>query len=129
MFKRSSWLAVVLICGTCSVWAGDGYEVTARQGDKELTYMVNFGGGKLFEQYTAFDPESKQFVYLRWNRREPAPKPAMTIWDHRTGEFIQLYQFPDVKHALPVIPSMEAMKVCPFTGDKNFKAKLVLAID
>jgi hypothetical protein len=129
MFKRSSWLAVVLIFGTCSVWAGDGYEVTARQGDKELTYRVNFGGGRMFDQYTAFDPESKKFVYLTWERKVKPPKPAMTIWDHRTGELIPLYKFPDVKNPLPIIPSMEAMKVCPLTGDKEFKAKLVMAID
>jgi len=129
MFKQFCYVAISLVLVTSPSWAGDGYEVTSKQGDKEITYMVNFGGGRMFDQYTAFDPESKQFVYLQWNRREQPPQPAMQIWDHRSGELIQLYQFPDVKHPLPVIPSIEAMKVCPFTGDKNFKAKLVLAID
>lgn len=129
MINRVNWVVVLWMLGAGLSWAGDGYEVTAKQGDKEITYMVNFGGGRMFEQYTAFDPASKQFVYLQWNRREPAPKPALTIWDHRTGELVPLYQFPDVKHPLPIIPSMEAMKVCPLTGDKNFKAKLVIAYD
>ncbi len=120
---------VLSVLGTVSAWAGDGYEVTARQGGKEVAYMVNFGGGKLFDQYTAFDPESKKFVYLSWKRDAKPPKPVMTIWDHNTGELIPLYKFPDVKNPLPAIPSIEAMKVCPITGDKQFKAKLVMAID
>ncbi len=129
MFQKISWLVVLLAFGASSVWAGDGYEVTAKQGDKEITYMVNFGGGRRFEQYTAFDPESKKFVYLSWDRKAKPPQPAMKIWDHRTGELIPLYQFPDVPHPLPIIPSIEAMKVCPLTGDKNFKARLAIAYD
>jgi hypothetical protein len=30
---------------------------------------------------------------------------------------------------LPVIPSIEAMKVCPFTNDRNFKAMLYAIVD
>ena len=129
MIKRIGWLAAIWMLGAGLSWAGDGYEVTAKQGDKEITYQVNFGGGRMFDQYTAFDPESKQFVYLQWNRQEQPPKPAMTIWDHQSGELVPLYKFPDVKHPLPIIPSMEAMKVCPITGDRQFKARLVMAID
>jgi hypothetical protein len=129
MIKQISWMALFLIWATSLAWAGDGYEVTAKQGDKEITYQVNFGGGRMFDQYTAFDPESKQFVYLQWNRQEQPPKPAMTIWDHQSGELVPLHKFPDVKHPLPIIPSMEAMKVCPITGDRQFKARLVMAID
>ena len=129
MIKRIGWLAVIWMLGAGLSWAGDGYEVTAKQGDKEITYQVNFGGGRMFDQYTAFDPESKQFVYLQWNRQEQPPKPAMTIWDPQSGELVPLYKFPDVKHPLPIIPSMEAMKVCPITGDRQFKARLVMAID
>jgi hypothetical protein len=129
MIKRIGWLAAIWMLGAGLSWAGDGYEVTAKQGDKEITYQVNFGGGRMFDQYTAFDPESKQFVYLQWNRQEQPPKPAMTIWDHQSGELVPLYKFPDAKHPLPIIPSMEAMKVCPITGDRQFKARLVMAID
>lgn len=109
--------------------AGTGYEVTSTKDGKSVTYMVNFGGGFNFQQHTAYDPGSKKFVYLQWPRNEDAPKPAGVIWDHRTGETMKLFQFPGVKHPLPVIPSMEAMKVCPKTGDKNFEANFVLAYD
>jgi hypothetical protein len=51
------------------------------------------------------------------------------VWDHRTGETIPLYRFPDAKNPLPVIPSIEAMKVCPLTGDKNFEAQLHIIVD
>jgi len=129
MFKQIGLGVVVGIFLVASASAGDGYEVTAQQAGKEITYMVNFGGGRMFEQYTAFDPESKKFVYLSWKRDAKPPKPVMTIWDHNTGERIPLYKFPDVKNPLPVIPSIEAMKVCPITGDKAFKAKLVMAYD
>lgn len=129
MFKQSGLAIFFIFFCAASACAGDGYEVTAQQGGKQVTYMVNFGGGKLFDQHTAFDPESKKFVYLSWKRDAEPPKPVMTIWDHKTGELIPLYKFPDVKNPLPVIPSIEAMKVCPLTGDKEFKAKLVMAID
>ena len=109
--------------------AGDGYEVTATAGGKEVRYKVNFGGGRRFDQWTAFDPSAKTFVYLKWPRGQAAPEPAATIWDHRTGETVRLYKFPGAEHPLPVIPSMEAMKVCPVTGDKAFAAKLVVAYD
>jgi len=53
----------------------------------------------------------------------------MKVWDHRTGETIPLYRFPDTRNPLPVIPSIKAMKVCPFTNDKNFKAELYEIVD
>ena len=102
--------------------AGTIYRITSTDGNKSIEYEVKFGGGKLFEQLTAFDPKSKKFVYLCWNRNTPAPKPAGTIWDHRSGELIQLYKFPGVDQPLPAISSINDLKVCPFTGDKNLKA-------
>jgi hypothetical protein len=104
--------------------AGEAYKVTSRDGDKTVTYEVMFGGGKVFEQMTAFDPQTKKFVYLQWERSGKKPDPAMTVWDHRTGETVPLYTFPGAKHPLPAIPSVEAMKVCPLTGDKSFRAVL-----
>lgn len=109
--------------------AGTGYKVTAKKGDETVTYDVNFGGGRRFERWTAFDPASKKFVYLDWPRGEAEPKPAATIWDHRTGETVKLYKFPEVETPLPVIPSIEEMKVCPLTGDKAFKAVRLIAYD
>ena len=132
MDKRWIKLAFVLPClfTAGAAFAGTGYEVTAKNAEgEEVTYQVKFGGGKLFEQYTAFDPDSKSFVYLTWNRRGKKPEPASVIYDHKTGELIPLYKFPDAKHPLPVIPSMEAMKVCPLTGDEEFKAKVRIAYD
>jgi len=119
-------LAVILPClmTATAAFAGTGYEVTAKDAQGEVvTYQVKFGGGRMFDQYTAFDPDSKAFVYLTWNRREKKPEPASVIFDHNTGEMIPLYKFPEAKHPLPVIPSMEAMKVCPITSDKAFKAR------
>jgi hypothetical protein len=105
------------------------YKVTSQDGDKTLTYEFRFGGGKLMDQFTAFDPETKKFVYLHWKRSDEKPAPAMKMWDHRTGETILLYRFPDARNPLPVIPSIDTMRVCPLTGDKNFKAKLHIIID
>lgn len=120
-------LMIALLAGPAL--AGTGYEITSKKGDKSITYKVNFGGGRLFEQHTAYDPVSKSFIYLSWPRNEEAPKPAFSIWDHQTGRTIDLYKFPKVKHPLPVIRSIEAMKVCPKSGDRNFKSNAVLAYD
>lgn len=106
-----------------------GYEITSRQGDEVITYMVRFGGGKQFESYTGFDPISKQFVYLSWPRGDAPPQPVSSYWDPTSARHIVLYQFPDTKQAIPVISSIDAMKVCPLTGDKNFKHKAVMMID
>ena len=43
---------------------GTGYEVTAQQDGKPVTYMVNFGGEFNFEQYTAYDPVSKKNSFI-----------------------------------------------------------------
>lgn len=109
--------------------AGTGYEVTSTDGERTVTYKVNFGGGRMFNQHTAYDPASKKFVYLSWKRGEPDPKPVCSIWNHQTGETIELYRFPKVKNPLPIIPSIDAMKVCPRTGDKNFKHERRIAYD
>ncbi|MBP3954630.1 hypothetical protein J8F10_04945 [Gemmata sp. G18] len=123
-------LAVALLALTAATAdAGARYKVTAKDGDKDVTYNVDFGGGRKFERWTAFDPASKKFVYLDWNRDEAEPKPAGSIWDHRTGETIKLYKFPGVEAPLPVIPSITEMKVCPLTGDKKFKAERFLNYD
>ena len=121
--------SLVLLAASTSASAGTGYEVTSQKDGKSTTYKVNFGGGRRFEQHTAFDPSSKKFVYLSWPRGGQAPAPVAKIWDHSTGKTIELFKFPDAKHPLPVIPSMDAMKVCPMTGDPNFKSKAVLAYD
>jgi hypothetical protein len=121
-------LAVLLSVGH-RVQAGTTYRITSTDGKKSMTYRVNFGGGKLFEQFTAFDPKSKKFVYLTWKRDKPAPTPAGTIWDHRSGELIRLYKFPGVEQPLPTIPSIGVLKVCPFTGDRKFKAVPTVAYD
>ena len=130
----ASWIKWAFIV-PCLFWAsvasaGTGYEVTAKDKEgKEVTYEVKFGGGRMFEQFTAFDPASNSFVYLTWNRREKKPESASVIFNHETGEMTPLYEFPGAKHPLPVIPSMEAMKVCPRTGDKEFKATVRIAYD
>ncbi|MDY3562328.1 hypothetical protein R5W23_003793 [Gemmata sp. JC673] len=123
-------LAVAVLALTAAAAeAGNVYKITAKKGDEEVVYNVKFGGGRRFEQFTAFDPVSKKFVYLTWNRGETAPKPAATIWDHRTGETIKLYTFPDVETPLPAIPAVDAIKVCPMTGDKGFKVEKTIVYD
>lgn len=119
-----------------TAFAGTGYQVTATDGDETVTYEVNFGGGMFFDQYTAFDPATKKFVYLSWKSRpmgdqkpEDPPKPVCSIWNHETGKTVDLYKFPDAKHPLPVIPSIKEMKVCPMTGDKDFTARPFIAYD
>ncbi len=123
-------IAIVLLALAASpALAGIEFRVTSKDGDRTVKYGVKFGGGRLFEQRTAFDPVSGRFVYLKWNRGEAAPKSAGKIWDHQTGRTINLYKFPKVDHPLPVIPSIDAMKVCPKTGDPNFEAKALLSFD
>lgn len=128
-YRTLLFVVVNLLTGTSLVSAGNIYQVTSKDGEKTITYEVCFGGGRLMDQFTAFDPASKKFVYLQWKRSDEKPAPAMKVWDHRTGETILLYRFPDAKNPLPVVPSIDAMKVCPLTNDKNFKAKLHIIVD
>lgn len=100
---------------------GEIYRITSTDGTKQTSYEVFFGGGKSSGRLTAFCPKQKKFVYLWWNDNEKAPAPAAVIWDHRTGETINLYKFPDCPNPLPAISGVNAMKVCPFTGDTKFK--------
>lgn len=120
-------IALLLFCS--KAMAGEIYEVTSRDRENNVIYRVRFGGGKLMDQYTAFDPETKSFVYLSWKRQDEAPKPVMTIWNHHDGELLALYNFPEAKHPLPIIPNMDAIKVCPLTGDRSFNAKLIIFVD
>jgi len=66
-----------------------------------------------------------ELVYLTWKTGEATPEPVATIWDHKTGETVRLYKFPDAEHPLPVIPSLKDMKVCPMTRDKEFTSMRV----
>jgi len=120
---------VLLAMLTNAALAGTGYQVTSKDGEETVTYRVNFGGGMMFHQHTAYDPASEKFVYLTWERGKDAPESVCSIWDHKTGKTIDLYQFPNVEHPLPVIPSINAMKVCPKTGDENFQHRAILAYD
>ena len=78
---------------------------------------------------TAFDPASKKFVYLQWDRGGTKPAPAGSIWDHKTGEIIVLYKFPEVAQPLPVIPSVNDLTICPKTGSKIISKKLTIIFD
>jgi len=125
--RRLTWSLVLLGWGCCH--AGIVYEVTVGSGDGATRYEVQFGGGMSFDEWTAFDPETRKFVYLQWPRGKPAPKPEARIWDHRSGETIDLYRFPGVAHPLPVIPSIEAMRVCPLTGGTEMRQEILLLFD
>lgn len=127
MTARLALLAALVACSAAS--AGTIYKIHAKSGDKDVTYEVRFGGGRINDHMTAFDPKSKKFVYLRWPRKGAAPVPAGEIFDHRTGETVKLYKFPGVESPLPAIPSVADMKVCPVTGDKAFKAERHIIID
>lgn len=130
MLGRSLFVVLLgVLLGPSLAWAGNVYQVTSQAGDKTITYEVRFGGGRLMDQATAFDPETKKFVYLQWKRDGEKPASVMRVWDHRTGETVPLYTFPGARHPLPVIPSIKAMKVCPLTGDPHFKARLHIIID
>lgn len=127
---RFSALVLGLALAVTSVAdAGQRLIITAGEGADAVTYEVDFGGGKLMEKYTAWDPVGKKFVYLTFPRRGEAPKPASTIWDHRTGETIALYTFPGAAQPLPIIPSADDMKICPKTGKKITERKTKLFID
>lgn len=127
--RRVLSCALTLFFFSSNAMAADAYRITSRDGDKEVTYEVIFGAIRMGDQYTAFDPETKSFVYLMWKHTEEAPKPVMTIWNHRDGSLQELYQFPDARHPLPVIPNISAMKVCPITGDKAFTFRQVGVVD
>lgn len=129
LWRNRLFVVLAVLLGASAADAGNVYRVTSRKEGKTVTYEVRFGGGRLMDQATAFDPESRKFVYLQWERDGRKPAPAMRMWDHRTGATVSLYRFPGAKHPLPVIPSIEAMKVCPLTGDKDFKAKLHMIFD
>ena len=120
---------LLLVLFADSSFAGMAYEVTSRQGTKTVKYMVNFGGGRMMDQWTAFDPVSKKFVYFGWSRDQSTPLKVGSIWDHESGVTRDLYKFPNVPHPLTVIPSISAMKVCPVTGDRKFTIRPVLAYD
>ncbi|MDC0574946.1 hypothetical protein OAO39_03335 [Pirellulaceae bacterium] len=120
---------LTLMFATSVSYAGTSYEVISKVEDKTTSYMVTFGGGRRFKQHTAFDPASKKFVYMQWGRDKEDPKPVAKIWDHETGKITELYQFTDVKNPLPIIPSVNAMKVCPITGSKDFEAIPRIVID
>lgn len=126
------YLLAALFCASLALptLAGTTYRVTAKDNEnKTVQYEVNFGGGRLFEQFTAYDPGTGKFVYLSFKRGEDAPKPAASIWDHTTGRTIDLYTFPDAEHPLPIIPSIRDMASCPKTGDKQYTSKPIIAYD
>lgn len=123
---------VLLFCAALAIptQAGTVYSVTAADGEgDQVTYEVKFGGGKLFEQHTAYDLASGKFVYVSWNRGDVEPKVAAEILDHATGRTIKLYDFPGADQPLPIIPSIKEMTFCPKTGDKNYQSKPIIAYD
>ena len=108
---------------------GEIYRITSSDGKNDITYEVKFGGGKKFEQLTAFDPASKKFVYLQWDRDGSKPEPCGSIWDYKTGDTISLYKFPGVAQPLPVIPSIGDLKICPKTGTKILSKERTIIFD
>src|SRR5262249_18654329 len=130
MIVRFATLALALAAALAApAPAGQVYRVTATQGGKPTTYEVKFGGGKLFEQWTAFDPASKTFVYLTWPRGREAPKPAGPVRHHWPRRATNGYRLPGVAQPLPVIPSIKDLKVCPLTGDNGIQATPVATYD
>ncbi|WP_254507180.1 hypothetical protein [Anatilimnocola floriformis] len=127
-FRTSAWLLISLLAVNVAS-AGSGYVISSGEGEDEVTYKVNFGGGRRFEQYTAFDPASKKFVYLKFNRGEAGPAPASSIFNPATGEMTPLYKFPDVEQPLPIIKNIEELKAVPFAKKPGIKTKLVVAYD
>jgi hypothetical protein len=61
------FVLVGLLIGTSPASAGNIYKVTSQDGEKTITYEVRFGGRRLMDQFTAFNPETKKFVHLRFH--------------------------------------------------------------
>jgi hypothetical protein len=102
------------------------YRITSTDGKKTHTYELKFGGSSTHNILLAFCPKKKAFVSLAWHRTlDKAPEVAATIWDSHTGRTLKLYRFPGCADPLPVIDDIQDLKVCPFTGDKNLKAKRI----
>jgi hypothetical protein len=120
-------LTLALAFAACALpaVAGDIVEITSTDGKKSVTYEVKFGGGKSTGQLTALCPREKKFVYLTWELGGKRPEPVSSFWDSKTGETVRLYRFPGCPDPLPAIGGVEDLRVCPFTGDKNFKKRKV----
>lgn len=116
------------LIAVASTLAGEIYELTGTDGKRTVKTEVWFGSGKDTKRLTAFDPRTKKFVYIDIDWTKPAterPMPVGQIWDHHTGKTIDLWKFPGAANPLPVIPSVDDLKVCPITGDKKPKIEQV----
>jgi hypothetical protein len=121
-----SWVLFGLM-GSRVASAAEIYEITSTRKDgKVVKYEVTFGSSKTTNRLTAFCPKNKKFVYLTWkDDGKTDPKPVSYIWDSGSGETIPLYRFPGSPYPLPAIRWPEAMKVCPITGDKKFRKRII----
>ena len=127
--KKIIHLFMILLLTSSSLYSGTLYKITSIHEDQEMTYQLMFGGGFRTCKYTAFDPVSKKFLYLSWKRNEKAPEPVASIWIHTTGKTVKLFKFPGATQALPVIPSVDDLKFCPFTGSKDLTKTVLLKYD
>jgi hypothetical protein len=104
---------------------GNVYKITSADGESSyeaVFYPKGSGGSDQNFLYTAFDPDSKKFVY--WVGKG-SPKAVGRIWNSATGETTWLYEFPGAKQPLPVIESIDDIKAFPGTKNKDFKVEHV----
>jgi hypothetical protein len=127
LIRIGALLSIALV--SHSAQSGQDYSLACGEGESNISYRIMFGGSRRNGLITAFDPQSKQFVYLSWSRDKPAPSPIGQILDPHTGEFRYLYNFPKVETPLPEIRSPEEINACPGTKERNIKLRLVVIYD
>lgn len=133
--------ALVLVGGAALVYAGSGYRLNCPEEACEYEGMVTFGGGRMFEQKTAYCCACKKFVYLRWSRGgrpgfdgkvKLKPEPLGQVWDSATGRVLTLYACPECQAPAAEIPTRKDLKVCPQCNKGHFdleNARPAVAID
>ena len=114
--RRILGIAVAAVLLTGVAWAGMGYTMKCKACKFEQS--VIFGGGRMFNQVTAWCDPCGKFVYLRWKRSEAEPKPLATIWDAETGRKLTTYACPDCGKPATMVD--ENMKFCPKCGKAEF---------
>jgi len=125
-------LVAYLIVVTAWVYAGDGFSMKCDRQECGYESLVIFGGGMKFEQASGYCQHCRDFVYLRWTRKEsplvapdakflPPPKSIGEVWDSRSGNSLTLYPCPRCRKPFAEIKDQEDLKHCPVCKEGTFK--------
>ncbi len=122
---------LILVAGVTlvSAEAGTRYDVTCGAPKCGFSTTIDLGGGRLFEQESAWCRRCGKTVSTTWKRDSKRGTSFAQFWDALTGRERKMFDCPGCGSLVVAMEEAQDFKHCPKCGKPSLKHKVAIMFD